>query len=213
MIADSCSQKESMIRNIIFDIGNVLSAFRWEGFLADKGFDKEMIDRIGNASVRTDAWYEFDKGVYSDEEVVELFVKNDPEIAAEIHKAFDYVEGMVELYPYSMDWINGFKTDGYKVYYLSNFSYKAETQCPESLSFLPIMDGGILSYTVKMTKPDLKIYELLLSTYDLKAEECIFIDDTLRNVEAAEKLGIHGVRFTSQKEADEKVRKLIEDCK
>ncbi|MBO4781065.1 MAG: HAD family phosphatase, partial [Lachnospiraceae bacterium] len=108
-----------MIRNIIFDIGNVLSAFRWEGFLADKGFDKEMIDRIGNASVRTDAWYEFDKGVYSDEEVVELFVKNDPEIAAEIHKAFDYVEGMVELYPYTMDWINGFKTDGYKVYYLS----------------------------------------------------------------------------------------------
>lgn len=202
-----------MIRNIIFDIGNVLSAFRWEGFLADKGFDKEMIDRIGNASVRTDAWYEFDKGVYSDEEVVELFVKNDPEIAAEIHKAFDYVEGMVELYPYTMDWINGFKTDGYKVYYLSNFSYKAETQCPESLSFLPIMDGGILSYTVKMTKPDPKIYELLLSTYDLKAEECIFIDDTLRNVEAAEKLGIHGVRFTSQKEADAKVRKLIADCR
>ena len=202
-----------MIRKIIFDIGNVLSAFRWEGFLADKGFDKEMIDRIGNASVRTDAWYEFDKGVYSDEEVVELFVKNDPEIAAEIHKAFDYVEGMVELYPYTMDWINGFKTDGYKVYYLSNFSYKAETQCPESLSFLPIMDGGILSYTVKMTKPDPKIYELLLSTYDLKAEECIFIDDTLRNVEAAEKLGIHGVRFTSQKEADAKVRKLIADCR
>lgn len=202
-----------MIRNIIFDIGNVLSAFRWEGFLADKGFDKEMIDRIGNASVRTDAWYEFDKGVYSDEEVVELFVKNDPEIAAEIHKAFDYVEGMVELYPYTMDWINGFKDDGYKVYYLSNFSYKAETQCPESLSFLPIMDGGILSYTVKMTKPDPKIYELLLSTYDLKAEECIFIDDTLRNVEAAEKLGIHGVRFTSQKEADAKVRKLIADCR
>ena len=202
-----------MIRNIIFDIGNVLSAFRWEGFLADKGFDKEMIDRIGNASVRTDAWYEFDKGVYSDEEVVELFVKNDPEIAAEIHKAFDYVEGMVELYPYTMDWINGFKTDGYKVYYLSNFSYKAETQCPESLSFLPIMDGGILSYTVKMTKPDPKIYELLLSNYNLKAEECIFIDDTLRNVEAAEKLGIHGVRFTSQKEADAKVRKLIADCR
>ena len=202
-----------MIRNIIFDIGNVLSAFRWEGFLADKGFDKEMIDRIGNASVRTDAWYEFDKGVYSDEEVVELFVKNDPEIAAEIHKAFDYVEGMVELYLYTMDWIYGFKDDGYKVYYLSNFSYKAETQCPESLSFLPIMDGGILSYTVKMTKPDPKIYELLLSNYNLKAEECIFIDDTLRNVEAAEKLGIHGVRFTSQKEADAKVRKLIADCR
>ena len=201
-----------MIKNIIFDIGNVLSAFRWEGFLADKGFDKEMIDRIGNASVRTDAWYEFDKGVYSDEEVVELFVKNDPEIAAEIHKAFDYVEGMVELYPYAFDWIKGYKDAGYKVYYLSNFSYKAETQCPDSLSFIPMMDGGILSYKVKMTKPDPKIYELLLSTYGLKAEESIFIDDTLRNVEAAEKLGIHGVRFLSQKDAAVKVSSIIEKC-
>lgn len=201
-----------MIKNIIFDIGNVLSAFRWEGFLADKGFDKDMIDRIGNASVRTDAWYEFDKGVYSDEEVVELFVKNDPEIATEIHKAFDFVEGMVELYPYTMDWLKSYKDAGYKVYYLSNFSYKAETQCPKSLSFISMMDGGILSYKVKMTKPDPKIYELLLSTYGLKAEECIFIDDTLRNVEAAEKLGIHGVRFLSQKDAAAEVLKIIEKC-
>ena len=201
-----------MIKNIIFDIGNVLSAFRWEGFLADKGFDKEMIDRIGNASVRTEAWYEFDKGVYSDEEVVELFVKNDPEIAAEIHKAFDFVEGMVELYPYTMDWLKSYKDAGFKVYYLSNFSYKAETQCPKSLSFIPMMDGGILSYRVKMTKPDPKIYELLLSDYGLKAEECIFIDDTLRNVEAAEKLGIHGVRFLGQEDAASKVSMIIEKC-
>ncbi|MCR4625966.1 MAG: HAD family phosphatase [Lachnospiraceae bacterium] len=201
-----------MIKNIIFDIGNVLSAFRWEGFLADKGFDKEMIDRIGNASVRTEAWYEFDKGVYSDEEVVELFVKNDPEIAAEIHKAFDFVEGMVELYPYTMDWLKSYKDAGFKVYYLSNFSYKAETQCPKSLSFIPMMDGGILSYRVKMTKPDPKIYELLLSNYGLKAEECIFIDDTLRNVEAAEKLGIHGVRFLNQEDAASKVSMIIEKC-
>ena len=201
-----------MIRNIIFDIGNVLSAFRWEGFLADKGFDKEMIDRIGNASVRNEAWYEFDKGVYSDEEVVELFVKNDPEIAAEIHKAFDFVEGMVELYPYTMDWLKSYKDAGFKVYYLSNFSYKAETQCPKSLSFIPMMDGGILSYRVKMTKPDPKIYELLLSNYGLKAEECIFIDDTLRNVEAAEKLGIHGVRFFNQEDAASKVSMIIEKC-
>ena len=198
-----------MIRNIIFDIGNVLSAFRWEGFLKDKGFSDEMIERIGNASVRTDAWYEFDKGVLTDEAVIELFIKNDPDIADEMHKAFDHVEGMVELYPYTMDWINGYKEAGYKVYFLSNFSYKAETQCPKSLSFIPMMDGGILSYKVKMTKPDPKIYELLLSTYGLKAEECVFIDDTLRNVEAAERAGIHGVRFISYAQAAAAVNKLI----
>ena len=75
-----------------------------------------------------------------------------------------------------------------------------------------MMDGGILSYKVKMTKPDPKIYELLLSEYNLKADECIFIDDTLRNVEAAEKLGIHGVRFISQEDAAAKVSSIIEKC-
>ena len=75
-----------------------------------------------------------------------------------------------------------------------------------------MMDGGILSYKVKMTKPDPKIYELLLSEYNLKADECIFIDDTLRNVEAAEKLGIHGVRFIDQKDAAAKVSSIIEKC-
>ena len=40
-----------MIRNIIFDIGNVLTDYRWEGFLADKGFDAEMIKKIAKASI------------------------------------------------------------------------------------------------------------------------------------------------------------------
>ena len=45
-----------MIRNIIFDIGNVLTDYRWEGFLADKGFDAEMIQKIAKASVMHPAW-------------------------------------------------------------------------------------------------------------------------------------------------------------
>ena len=43
-------------------------------------------------------------------------------------------------------------------------------------------DGGILSYKVKMTKPDPKIYELLLSEYNLKADECIFIEDMITSL-------------------------------
>ena len=39
-------RRDKMIRNIIFDIGNVLTDYRWEGFLADKGFDAEMIQKI-----------------------------------------------------------------------------------------------------------------------------------------------------------------------
>ena len=198
-----------MIRNIIFDIGNVLSDFRWKEFLKDRGFDDEMIDRIGKASVLTDTWYEFDKGVFSDEEVVELFIKNDPDIADELHMAFDNVEGMVRLKPETLGWIKNLKERGYSIYYLSNFSYKAETQCPESLAFIPLMDGGILSYKVRMTKPDPAIYIKLLSMFNLKAEECVFIDDTLKNVEAAQKLGIRGIQYISYEQAGGELEKCL----
>jgi len=190
-----------MIKNVIFDIGNVLSAFCWQQFLKDKGFDDQMIERIGKASVMSESWYEFDKGVLSDEEVIECFIANDPGIAQELHFAFDNVKGMVRLYPYSFSWIRELKSRGFKVYYLSNFSHKAETQCPESVSFLPETDGGILSYKVKMTKPDPEIYRLLLKKYGLKASECVFLDDTLKNIRAAEAEGIKGIHFTGYEAA------------
>ena len=198
-----------MIKNIIFDIGNVLSDFRWREFLKDRGFDDGMVERIGRASVLVDTWYEFDKGVYSDEDVVELFVKNDPDIASDIHRAFDNVEGMVRLKPETMGWIKSLKARGYRLYYLSNFSHKAEVQCPESVSFIPFMDGGILSYKVKKTKPDPEIYTELLTMYGLRAEESVFIDDTPKNVAAAEKLGIKGIRYETHDQALKELERLL----
>lgn len=198
-----------MIKNIIFDIGNVLSYFCWQDFLRNKGFDEDMVERIGRASVYDEDWYEFDKGVLKDEEVIDLFIENDPEIAEEIHQAFDYVEGMVKLKPQTMDWLNGLKSRSYKLYYLSNFSYKCETQCPDSLSFMPMMDGGILSYKVQMTKPNPDIYKKLLSMYSLKAEESVFIDDTPKNIDAAVKLGIKGIVYKDPDQAAEELEKIL----
>ena len=198
-----------MIKNIVFDIGNVLSDFRWEAFLAEKGFDKKMIERIGKASVLDEDWYEFDKGVLKDEEVIDLFIENDSEIADELHRAFDYVEDMVWLKPETFEWLKGLKERGYKLFYLSNFSHKCETQCPKSVSFIPMMDGGILSYKVNLTKPDPAIYKLLMSMYGLVASECVFIDDTPKNVKAAEQLGIRGIVYKNHEQADAELEEIL----
>ena len=205
----ACGMIQDMIKNIIFDIGNVLSDFCWQEFLKDKGFNDEMVERIGRVSVYDEDWYEFDKGRLKDEEVVELFIEKDPEIADDLHRAFDNVEGMVRLKAETFDWLNSLKAKGFKLYYLSNFSYKAETQCPKSLSFMPFMDGGILSYKVKLTKPDPAIYELLLSMYSLKPEECVFIDDTPKNVDAAINLGIKGIVYKNHEQAAADLDKIV----
>lgn len=198
-----------MIRNIIFDIGNVLTDFRWREFLQDKGFGAAMIDRIARASVESPVWNELDRGEWNEERLMAEFVKLDPEIGEELHAAYDNITGMVTRRDYAVPWIRELKSQGYNVYYLSNFSDKAYRECRDALDFLPYTDGGILSYRDKVIKPDEKIYKLLLSRFKLKAEECVFLDDTPRNVEAAVKLGFYGIVFRTRKQAERELGELF----
>lgn len=197
-----------MIRNIIFDIGNVLTDFRWKGFLQDKGFDESMIKRIAKASFMSPLWNEVDRGVWDVDKLMQEFVRMDPEIEKELYSAFENIRGMVTKRDYAIPWIRALKEKGYGVYYLSNFSDKAYTECKEALDFLPYTDGGILSYRERMIKPDEGIYRLLLTRYGLKAEECVFIDDTPQNVEAARALGLSGILFQTKEQVEEELSRL-----
>ncbi len=197
-----------MIRNVIFDIGNVLTDFRWNEFLQDKGFDEAMIQRIAKASVLSPFWAEFDRGEWDTDKLLKEFAKLDPEIEDELYRAFGDIREMVTKRDYAIPWIKELKSKGYGVYYLSNYSYKAYVDCIDALDFIPFMDGGILSFQDRVIKPDAEIYRLLLSRYGLKAEECVFLDDTPANVEAAEKLGFAGIVFGTREQAQEELRAL-----
>lgn len=199
-----------MIRNIVFDIGNVLTDYRWREFLQDKGFDDAMVERIARASVLNPAWNEIDRGVWSEEEILLEFIRADPEIAGEIRRAFADIHGLVTPRSYAIPWIRELRDKGFSVYYLSNFSHKAHVECAEALTFIPCTDGGILSYQEKMIKPDPAIYELLINRYGLKAEECVFLDDMPKNVEAARECGFFGIRFETKEQAEAELKALLE---
>ncbi len=197
-----------MIKNIIFDIGNVLTDFRWREFLQDKGFDENMVERIARASILSPFWSEFDRGEWSDERLMEEFIKSDPQIEEQLHRAYDNIHGIVIIREYAIPWVKELKEKGYKVWYLSNFAYKTAVECADSLTFIPYMDGGILSYQDKVVKPDPAIYKLFLERFKLTAKECVFLDDTLKNIEAAEAVGIYGICFKTKEQAEEELRKL-----
>lgn len=199
-----------MIRNIVFDIGNVLTDYRWKEFLQDKGFDEAMVERIARASVLNPAWNEIDRGVWSEEEILQAFIKTDPEIEEEIRLAFADIRGLVTPRDYAIPWVRELKEKGFFVYYLSNFSHKAKVECAEALTFIPFTDGGILSYREKLIKPDPAIYKLLLDRFGLKAEECVFLDDVLQNVEAARECGLYGIRFETKEQAEAELKALLE---
>lgn len=199
-----------MIRNIIFDIGNVLTDFRWTDFLRDKGFSEEMIARIAKASVQNVLWREVDRGVWSWEKLMQAFIAEDTEIADELHRAFDNMQDIVTIREYAIPWVKELKSKGYRVWYLSNFSRKIEIECEGALAFRRDMDGGILSYQDQLIKPDEAIYQLLLKRYDLAAQESVFLDDTVENIEAAERLGIYGIVFQNKEQATEELARLLQ---
>lgn len=197
-----------MIRNIIFDIGNVLAAWRWREFYAELNYSPEITDRLAKATVLSPMWEEFDRGALDEEVLLNRFIENDPDLAEEIRGVRDNIRDMLGRYDYAIPWLEDLKRKGYKVYYLSNFSRIAYQRCQHVLGFLPLMDGGILSYQEKLIKPEPAIYQLLLERYELEPGECVFLDDTPKNVDEAVRQGMAGILFRNQAQAIEELRKL-----
>jgi len=137
------------------------------------------------------------------------FVENDPGIEKEIRETFADVTDLVVKREYAIPWIRSLKKRGYKVFVLSNFSEKAYYECADALSFLKETDGGILSFRDKVIKPYPEIYKLLLDRYDLVADECVFIDDTPRNLPAAENMGIHTIPFMTKEQVDRDLERML----
>ncbi len=194
------------IKNIVFDIGGVLADFKVVEFLAGKGFDGAMIKRIIKASVMTPFWGQFERDEITEEEALKGFASADPEIEEALGKAFSSVEGMLLGRDFAIPLVQDLHEAGYKVYYLSNYSRKAYNECGESLSFMPYMDGGIVSFKVGKTKPDPQMYLQFLDEFGLEAGECLFVDDTEENVVAAKTLGFEGIVFKTYEQ-------LLEDMK
>lgn len=190
-----------MIKTVIFDIGNVLTAFSWQKHFDSFGYTADIVDRLGKATVLSAQWCEYDLGNLSDEEILELFIKNDPEIETELRHSLQDVRGILERCDYAIPWIKELKEKGYQVLFLSNFSEKVLRECSHVMDFLPHTDGGVFSFKVHLIKPDAAIYEEILKQYNLIPEECVFIDDTFPNITAAENLGIHGIHFKNREQA------------
>jgi small GTP-binding protein len=85
------------------------------------------------------------------------------------------------------------KSIGKNIYYLSNIGKSYANRKLEEI--YKYFDGGIASCDTDYKKPDKLIYKTLLKKYDLKAQNCLFIDDRAENVDTAKKLGMRGIVF------------------
>ena len=112
------------------------------------------------------------------------------------------IEGTVEIF----DELR--KNHELKFYALTNWSAETFPYALEHYEFLHWFDGRVVSGEEKMRKPATEFYKLLLNRYNLHSSEVIFIDDNLRNVNAARELGIRSIHFHSPAQLRGELEKL-----
>lgn len=196
-----------MIKNIIFDMGMVLIDFCWRDHFENCGLSSDVIEEIADVTVRNKIWNEFDRGVETKAAIVDKIVAMKPQYEKEIRMVLDDFPAMIRKYDYTDGLIDGLKKAGYKLYILSNFPEDTYVNATDTLDYVKKTDGQIISYMHRVIKPDEKIYKLLLETYNLNEEECLFVDDKQENVDGARKVGIHSERFTTYEDFLETLKK------
>jgi len=180
-----------MIKNIIFDMGGVLIDYNPEKTLYSL-FDKGTADILLKEIFRNKIWADKDRGIVFPDEIMEQKKNSIPT------EVFDKTSEMVHnFYPYMQpfekmhDLVKQLKENGYVIYLLSNASadfYERKKDIPA----LSLFDGYLISADYKLLKPEKEIYMTLYEKFNLKPEECFFIDDVQKNIDGAMATGMDG---------------------
>ena len=183
-----------MIKNIVFDMGGVLIDYNPEKALYGE-LDKESADIALAEIFRNNIWSEKDRGVISAEEILALKGGLIPA------HAYDKVAEMVmNLYPFMPPFeetekiVKRLKSNGYRIFLLSNASLDFYDE-KKNIPALSYFDGYLISADYKLIKPEKEIYLTLFSKFNLRPEECFFIDDVEANCEASRSLGMKAFRL------------------
>lgn len=189
-----------MIKNIVFDLGNVLVDFDPIRFVREKTSDEAQKKLLVSEIFGSVDWLRFDKGMMTKPELL-LSVKN--RLPKELHGTAEellttWYNGLHPL-PQMAQLPRQLKEQGLGVYLLSNAPqdyYLYEEKVPNHSSF----DGIFISSDWKLAKPEHEIFRAFYSHFGLNPAECYFIDDTAANILAAEETGMRGFHFKKEVE-------------
>ena len=203
-----------MIKNIVFDMGNVIIRFDMKAHMQRAGITDGEDQRIVMREVYNSLeWARMDRGSLSDEEAVEIFAARVPGYLSDrVRDAASFwkrppimTEGIEEL-------IRELKQNGYRLFILSNASRRLH----DLLELTPgheCFDDVLVSADVRIMKPEREMYELCLEKFGIEPEESVLIDDSPANCEAAFNLGINTIVFHGDAgEAREKLAALGVKC-
>jgi 2-haloacid dehalogenase len=199
----------STILAVVFDFGGVL--LHWDPRQLYRRFfsnDLEAAERF-LAEVDFHGWnYHQDRGRSFKDAVAELSSQF-PHYSDLIQAYPDnYIESIVDAYWDTVNILKQLKQKGYPLYGLSNWSAEMFPHAREKYDFFELFDNIVLSGAVGYNKPEPEIFHILLERTGRRAQECLFIDDSLPNIEQARRMGFATVHFESPEQLTEELHNL-----
>lgn len=196
---------KNTIKSIIFDYGNVLLEWNpryvYEPHFPD---DPDGMERFFN-EVDFMGWNaKQDKGRAFKEGVADLSAQF-PQYSHLIQSYHDNWKDSIGAANWdTVEIMKHLKQKGYPLYGLSNWSAETFPYAREKYDFFDLFDDMVISGYVGHVKPEPEIYRMLLEKINRAADECLFIDDSLPNIQQAQNMGFQTIHFkTAKKLADE----------
>ncbi|MFI1772169.1 HAD family hydrolase [Thalassobellus citreus] len=180
-----------MIKTIIFDFGNVFINLDIDGTLK-RMFETLKIDAFSEEMIAFNSFYE--QGLISTEEFIDFYSENFPKLSKE--ELIDLWNFILKDFPkHRLDFLKTLKASNkYKLILLSNTNELHINWIKDNVSFYDdfknCFNTFYLSQEIHLRKPNKDIFEFVLNENNLKANECLFIDDNKDNINTADTLKI-----------------------
>ena len=193
-----------MIKNIVFDMGNVLTKYSMAEYICRRTDTEEERRIIKNEVCGSVEWIQMDRGSLPDEEGIASICKRVPSKYHKLVERFIYEFRMEpEPNPPMESLVRGLRDAGYDLYLLSNAAQRFH-RFSKNISSISYMKGIWISCEHGYLKPEKEAYLDFFKQFELKPEECFFIDDLAANIEAAMRCGMRGIVYHGDMEGLEK---------
>ena len=198
-----------MIKNIVFDFGGVLVQYDFLTFFAKILGSKEdatcFMQKVLSEKVNNEMDLELHEFSYYIEQQKRLW----PEYA-EALDIFDkhYIDVFTCETEGIRDLILSLKSSGYRILGLSNWSSRVYDVI-NKFDIFNLIEDSLISKDVHQLKPNKDIYESFLNKFDVKAAECVFIDDKPENIEGCKTVGMNGIVFKNSNQLKQELDKLL----
>lgn len=194
------------INNIIFDLGGVL--IDWNpNYMYKKLIQDEEKRKWFLETVCTSEWNEEQDGGRLISVANNLLIQSFPEYKDWILAYYERWEEMLNgPIPGTVELFKELKEKNkYNIYALTNWSAETFPKALILFDFLHWFDGRVVSGEEMTRKPYKDIYDIILSRFNIIAEQTLFIDDNLKNIIAAKELGINCIHFKSPEQLKEEL--------